>query len=49
MGAKRRKIETGIGALDLLELLLSFLHVLHAVGGGTFVRVPPLQSNCTQL
>jgi hypothetical protein len=44
-GAKRRKIETRISALDLLELLLGFLHVLHAAGGGAFVRVPPLQSN----
>jgi hypothetical protein len=39
-GAERRKIETGIGALDLLELLLGFLHVLHAAGGRAFVRVP---------
>jgi hypothetical protein len=39
-GAKRRKIETGIGALDLLELLLGFLQVLHAAGGGAFVWVP---------
>ena len=47
-GAERRKIETGIGALDLLELLLGFLHVFHAAGGGAFVRVPFLQSNWTE-
>jgi hypothetical protein len=47
-GAKRRKIETGIGALDLLELLLGFLQVLHAAGGGAFVWVPSLQSNWTE-
>ena len=46
-GAKRRKIETGISALDLLELLLGFLQVLHAAGGGAFVWVPSLQSNWT--
>jgi hypothetical protein len=28
-----RKIKTGIGALDLLELLLGFLHVLCTAGG----------------
>jgi hypothetical protein len=47
-GAERRKIETRIGALDFLELLLSFLHVLHAAGGGAFVRVPFLHSNWTE-
>jgi hypothetical protein len=47
-GAERRKIETRIGALDLLELLLGFLHVLHADGGGgAFVRVPFLHINWT--
>jgi hypothetical protein len=49
VGVERRKIETGIGALDLLELLLSFLHALHAAGGGALVRMPSLQSNCTGL
>lgn len=47
-GAERRKIETRIGALDLLELLLGFLHVLHAAGGRAFVRVPFLHSDWTE-
>jgi hypothetical protein len=38
-----RKIKTGICALDLLELLLGFHHVLGAAGGGASVRMPFLQ------
>jgi hypothetical protein len=49
LGAERRKTETGIGTLDLLELLLGFLHVLQAAGGGAFVRMPSLKSNWTGL
>jgi hypothetical protein len=49
VGVERRKIETGISALDLLELLLGFLQVLHAAGGGELVRMPSLQSNRTGL
>jgi hypothetical protein len=41
VGAERRKIETGIGALE--ELLLGFPHVLHAAEGGALVRIPSLQ------
>lgn len=43
MELEARKIETGIGALDLLELLLGLLHVLGAAGGRASVRMPSLQ------